>query len=83
LGRFQGEAQIKIDPNVDPSVTALIIPEKNILEAFRPEVVLRALDQQDPTIREGMRITFQLFKDMKSICDQNHIQLLVVVIPTK
>ncbi len=83
LGRFQGEAQIKIDPKVDPSVTALIIPEKNILEAFRPEVVLRALDQQDPTIREGMRITFQLFQDMKALCDQNHIQFVVVYIPNQ
>jgi len=83
LGRFQGEAQIKIDPKVDPSVTALIIPEKNILEAFRPEVVLRALDQQNPDIREGVRITFKLLQDMKELCDQNQVQFLVVVIPTK
>jgi len=83
LGRFQGEAQIKIDPGVDSTVTALIIPEKHILEAFRPEVVLRAIDQQDPNIREGMRITFKLFQDMKRICDQNQIQFVVVIIPTK
>lgn len=83
LGRLQGEAQIKIDPKVDPAVTALIIPEKNILEAFRPEGFLRALDQQDPNIREGMRITFKLLQDMKALCDQNQVQFLVVVIPTK
>ncbi|MGA8151670.1 MAG: hypothetical protein WB952_12020 [Terriglobales bacterium] len=83
LGRFQGEAQIKIDPKVDPSVTALVMPEKNILEAFRPEEFARALDQQNPNIREGMRITFHLLQDMKQICDQNQIQFLVVVIPTK
>lgn len=83
LGRLQGEAQIKVDPKVDPSVTSLIVPEKNILEAFRPEAVLRALDQQNPDIREGMRITFKLLQQMKEICDQNQIQFLVVVIPTK
>jgi hypothetical protein len=83
LGRMQGEAQIKIDPKVDPSVTALMVPGKHILEAFRPENDLRALDQQNPEIHEGMRITFKLLQDMKAICDQNHIQFLVVVIPTK
>jgi hypothetical protein len=83
LGRLQGEAQIKIDSKVDHSVTALNIPEKNILEAFRPEVVLRALDQQDPNIREGMRITFKLLQQMKELCDQNQVQFLVTVIPTK
>jgi hypothetical protein len=83
LGRLQGEAQIKIDPKVDRSVTSLVVPEKNILEAFRPEVVLRALDQQNPDIREGMRITFKLLRQMKELCDQNQIQFLVVVIPTK
>ena len=83
LGRLQGEAQIKVDPNIDPSVTALVIPQKHILEAFRPEAVLRAIDQQNPDIREGMRITFKLFQDMKALCDQNQIQFLVVVIPTK
>jgi hypothetical protein len=53
------------------------------LEAFRPEDNLRALDQQDPEIQEGMRITFKLLQGMKEICDQNGIQFVVVVIPTK
>jgi hypothetical protein len=83
LGRLQGETQIKVDPKVDPTVTALIIPNKHILEAFRPESDLRALDQQNPEIQEGMRITLKLLEDMKAICDQNHIQLMVVAIPTK
>lgn len=83
LGRLQGEAQIKVDPKVDRSVTALVVPEKHILEAFRPESDLRALDQQNPEIQEGMRITFKLLQDMKAICDQNHIQFLILVIPTK
>lgn len=83
LGRLQGEAQIKVDPKVDPHVTSLVVPEKNILEAFRPEDDLRALDQQNPQIQEGMRITFKLLQQMKAICDQNQIHFLVVVIPTK
>lgn len=83
LGRLQGEAQIKVDPKIDPHVTALDIPEKNILEAFRPEDDLRALDQQSPQIQEGIRITFSLLQQMKEICDRNHAQFVVVIIPTK
>jgi hypothetical protein len=30
-----------------------------------------------------MRITFELLKEMDEICQKNHIQFLVVVIPTK
>ena len=30
-----------------------------------------------------MRITFKLLKEMNDICHQNHVQFLVVVIPTK
>jgi hypothetical protein len=44
VGRLQGEAQIKVDLKVDRSVTALVVPEKHIFEAFRPESGLRALD---------------------------------------
>jgi hypothetical protein len=83
LGRLQGEAQIKVDPKVDSTVTSLIVPEKHILEAFRPEVDLRALDQQSPEIQEGMRVTFKLLQQMKDLCDQNQIEFAVVVIPTK
>jgi hypothetical protein len=83
LGRLQGEAQIKNAPRTDPAVTSLDIPGKNILEAFRPRSMLIRLDQQDPRIREGMRITFQLLKDMNEQCRRNSARFMVLIIPTK
>lgn len=83
-GRVKGAVQIqnatKFYPGLD---TSLIIPEKHIQEAFRPEGILARLDQDNPSIREGMRITFELLKKMNETCQQNRTQFLVVVIPTK
>jgi len=59
------------------------IPDNHILEAFRPKAVLFGLDQDNPNVREGMRITFELLKQMNEICRQNHVQFVVVVVPTK
>jgi hypothetical protein len=44
--------------------------------------VLFGLDQHDPHVRAGMRITFELIKKMNEICQQSHVQFLIVVIPT-
>lgn len=83
-GRVAGEMQIRNAAQLYPgAATALILPDKNILEAFRPKRLLAGLDQQDPRIREGMRITFKLIKEMNDYCRQNQIQFAVVVIPTK
>jgi hypothetical protein len=83
-GRLKGEVQIRNAAQLYPGfATSLNIPEKNILEAFRPKGVLLGLDQENPNVREGMRITFELLREMNEICRQNHIQFLVVVIPTK
>jgi hypothetical protein len=83
-GHLKGEVQIKNAAQMYPGLaTSLIVPEKNILEAFRPKSVLFGLDQENPNVREGMRITFELLKQMNEICQQNHVQFLVVVIPTK
>ncbi|MGA8868106.1 MAG: SGNH/GDSL hydrolase family protein, partial [Candidatus Sulfotelmatobacter sp.] len=83
LGQMQGEEQIKNAVLHDGSVAVLSIPEKHILEAFRPKSMLSRLDQQSPEVREGMRITFELLKEMNDLCQQNHMQFVVVVIPTK
>ncbi len=83
LGRFQGEFQIKSAERSSDSVTSLAIPEKNILEAFRPNNMLRVLDQDSESVREGMRITFKLLMDMHEVCRRNGIRFLVVVVPTK
>jgi hypothetical protein len=83
-GRLTGEVQIRNAAQLYPGLaTSLIVPEKNILEAFRPKSMLTRLDQENPSIREGMRITFELLKETNEICRQNHIQFAVVVIPTK
>jgi hypothetical protein len=83
-GRLKGELQIRNAAQLYPGLaTSLIVPEKNILEAFRPKGILKGLDQGNPNIREGMRITFELLREMKEICQQNHVQFMVVVIPTK
>jgi len=83
-GRVQGEVQIRNASQLYPGVaTSLIIPDKNIQEAFRPKALLKGLDQQDPRVREGMRITYKLIKDTDEICRQNGIQFVIVVIPTK
>jgi hypothetical protein len=79
-----GQIEIRNASQLYPGMgTALIVPEKNIAEAFRPKGILTRLDQRDPNVREGMRITFELLKEMNDICQQNHIQFMVVVIPTK
>ena len=83
-GRVTGEVQIRNASQLYPGyATSLIVPEKNILEAFRPRILLSGLDQQDPRVREGMRITFKLMKQINDICRQKQTQFVVVVIPTK
>ncbi|MCC6365712.1 MAG: hypothetical protein IT165_19535 [Bryobacterales bacterium] len=83
MGQVQGEAQIRHAAQLYDSATSLIVPEKDILEAFLPKGLLRNLDQKSPTVQEGMRITFELLKEMNDICRAHHVQFLVVVIPTK
>jgi hypothetical protein len=83
-GGLQGGAQIRDAAQLYPgAATSLIVPGKNILEAFRPKSMLSRLDQDNQDIREGMRITFELIKEMNEICQQHHIRFLVVVIPIK
>ena len=83
-GKLKGEVQIREASNLYPGIaTSLIVPEKNIAEAFRPIGIFTREDQDNPQIREGMRITFELMRQMKELCEQNHAQFMVVVIPTK
>ncbi len=83
-GRVKGDVQIENAAQLYPGVaTSLIVPDKHIKEAFRPRAVLFGLDQDDPHVREGMRITFELLKQMNENCRKNNVQFGVVVIPTK
>jgi hypothetical protein len=83
IGRMQGEAQIKTAAKFNDSATTLILPKVNIMEAFLPKSILSRLDQQDPNVVEGMRITFKILKEMNDLCVQNQAKFMVVVIPTK
>src|SRR5207302_8990439 len=83
LGRLQGKIQIRDANRVNPLAAALFVPAKHIEEAFLPKEILRRLDQNSESVREGMRITFKLLQEMNEICRQNHATFMVVVIPTK
>jgi hypothetical protein len=83
LQSIKGRYQVENAGRLYEGTTSLILPEKKIEEAFRPKGLLRGLDQQAPDVLEGMRITFELLKDMDAICASNHIQFVVAVIPTK
>lgn len=82
--RVKGDIQIRNAAQFYPGLaTSLIVPDDHIEEAFQPKGNLRRLDQDSQSVREGMRLTFELLKEMDDICQKNHIQFVVVVIPTK
>src|SRR5262249_25180710 len=83
LGRIKGNFQIHNASKLYASAASLLIPEEHIAEAFLTKSMLPRLNQDDERIKEGMRITFRILKETSDICVQNHIQFLVVVIPTK
>jgi hypothetical protein len=83
LGRIKGNLQIENAARLYDSTAALIIKERNIREAFLPKGILMRLDQDREGVREGMRITFKLLKEMDQLCRQNNVQFVVAVIPTK
>jgi hypothetical protein len=83
LGRIKGNLQIENAARLYDSTATLIIKEKNIREAFLPRGILGRIDQDKEGVREGMRITFRLLKEMDELCRQNNIQFLVAIIPTK
>jgi hypothetical protein len=83
LGNIQGNVRIENAHSISPQATSLIVPEKHIKEAFRPEGILRRLDQNSPIVREGMRISFELLAQMNEVSKQNHSGFMVVIIPAK
>ncbi len=84
LGNIKGGFQIqRAADRRDEYTTTLIAEDKNIREAFRPTGIRDRLDQNNEAIREGMRITLLLLKDMDDVCRQNGCKFIVVIIPTK
>lgn len=73
----------EVTESSDPYTTALIVEEQNIREAFRPIGIAERLDERSGPVREGMRITFHLLKEMDQLCKSEGCRFLVVIIPTK
>ncbi|MBX3300759.1 MAG: hypothetical protein KF693_00940 [Nitrospira sp.] len=67
----------------DPYTTAVVIEDQNIREAFRPIGMAERLDKNSAPVREGMRITFHLLKEMDQACKQVGCKFLTAIIPTK
>jgi lysophospholipase L1-like esterase len=65
-----GEANVRYDKN-------------GIYTGFTPEHRLRALDLEDPRVKEGLLISLDVFVKMKAYCLEHAIHLLVAMIPTK
>lgn len=83
MGLLHGESQIRSASRLFPDAVTLDLPDRDILEAFLPQGPLRNLDQGTESIREGMRITVELLRQMNESCGRNHVEFQVVVIPTK
>jgi hypothetical protein len=84
LGRVKGNLRIgNASRQQDRQTATLILVEENIHEAFRPIGLRDRLQQNRGSVREGMRITFNLLKDMNEKCRESNSRFAVVVIPTK
>ncbi len=83
LGKIKGNYQIEHASQLYDGGVSLINDDRNIKEAFLPGHLVSRLDPEDKRIKEGMRITFDLLKEMNEKCAQKYIQFVVVIIPTK
>jgi len=84
LDRLTSAVQMALAARTDDGgTTVLVSPNTGIREAFRPLGIRERLNQQNPAVREGMRITFQLLELMNASCQAHGCRLLVVLIPTK
>jgi len=68
---------------IDPDITILENKEAQIRTAFRPLEELHGLDLQDARVQEGLRLTLQLFREMRDLCSERGVEFVVVLIPTK
>lgn len=64
-------------------IPMLNLPEYGISTGFTPDRRLKGLDLSNPEVREGLRLTLDFFNNMKRIANENKIDFLVVIIPTK
>ncbi|MGH7898050.1 MAG: alginate O-acetyltransferase AlgX-related protein [Candidatus Binatia bacterium] len=83
LQDLKGYYQVENASRLYDSTTSLVLPDAHVHEAFLPGRVLWGLDQQSPSVREGMRLTLRLLREMNALSASNRIEFLVAVIPTK
>jgi lysophospholipase L1-like esterase len=67
----------------EPNIVVVEDRERDIRTGFTPRRRLRALNLEDPKIREGLRLTVELFRQMNNLCADKGIAFGVVLIPTK
>lgn len=77
------KTSVEFGQETDSNTIMLVVEDQGIREAFRPLSIAQRLDQNAAPVREGMRITFHLLKEMNEICRQEGCRFLVVIIPTK
>lgn len=83
LGGLKGDIQIQNASRLYDSVATLIVKDRNICEAFLPKGILGRIDQSNPAVQEGMRITFKLLGEMNRTCQTNNVAFVVAIIPAK
>jgi hypothetical protein len=84
LGALKGALQLRrVARAPGEATTFLTVANLGIQEAFRPAALRDRLDQGNPAVQEGMRLTFELLGSMDRTCHEHGCQLLVLVIPTK
>ena len=57
--------------------------EYGINTGFTPDRRLKGLDLGDPKVREGLKLSLEFFNKMNNLAQENEIDFLVVIIPTK
>lgn len=83
LAGVKGSVQIRAAGQPASGAVTLVDPAKHLEEAFRPVGVFRGLKQDEKSVQEGMRVTFDLLEAMNQLCRSNQARLVVAVIPTK
>ena len=80
LGQMLGRLELKVR-KLGPSIT--VLDDGDLTTAFTPGRRLKGVDLDTPEVREGLRLSLDVFERIIALCEQNGIRLLVVAVPTK
>lgn len=64
-------------------VLMLEVDESGVSTGFTPDRRLKGLDLRNPEVREGLKLTLDLFSRMNELAKENETDFLVVIMPTK